>query len=90
LLARHPIILEPIGATRAPLHKTYVEAKNTLVTDLIKKFSIEIRVYWHLIPKLANLLTKDLPRKSGAASATITLKFFVPDWWAFLRRFSIV
>ena len=75
----HPIIDEPIGATRAPLASTYVEAKKTFVTDLIKKFSIEISVYWQLIPAAANLFTIDLPKKSGAESATITLNFFVPD-----------
>jgi len=46
-LAMHPIIEDPIGATRAPLARTYVDAKKTLVTDFIKKFSIEISVYWH-------------------------------------------
>jgi hypothetical protein len=38
-------MLDPMGATIAPLHRIYVEDKKTFVTDVIKKFNIVISVY---------------------------------------------
>ena len=87
--AMQPIIDVPIGAINAPLHKTYVDAKITLVTVLIKKFIMLINVYWHLIPYLHNLLTMLRPKYSGAESTTITLNYLFA-LWAFFKRSSTV